>query len=216
MNLKLIKLNFGFKTPLFKDLYMDIPFDEITILTGENGSGKTTLCRLLTGLHKNYQGSIKLNNIEIQAQSVKEIAEYLIYLKQEPQANIVAATPEEDLSIWQSKFIRNLNEQHKIQRKEVLAELEIPELLDVPFWEQSTGQAKRSGLAALLLNPDKFWIMDEPFSGLHLEITDKLIEILKQRKTAGYGALIVSHKTEQIKPSGDRILKIENEQIKEI
>ncbi|MFC1898174.1 ABC transporter ATP-binding protein [Candidatus Cloacimonadota bacterium] len=216
MSIELSSFSFGFKTLLFSQVDLIIPKNEITVITGENGSGKTTLCRLISGFQKEYHGSIKLDNIEIKDLSVKEIADFLIYHKQEPQGNIVAATPEEDLSIWQSKFIRNLNEQHKIQREEVLAELDVIELLNVPFWEQSSGQVKRSGLAALLLNPDKFWILDEPFTGLHQELVDKLFSILQDRMKSGFGALIISHKTDEVKQIADRVLRIENEQIKEI
>ena len=208
--------SFGYKEPLFINLNLSIETNKITILTGENGSGKTTLCRILSGLEKNYQGSLQITDKEIKTLSVQQLAAKFLYLKQEPLSNVVAATPDEDLAIWQSRFADKLTEEHQKKREEVLAELEISELLETPFWEMSSGQVKRSGMAALLLNPQKYWILDEPFTGLHREIVQKLIEILQTRKESGLGALIISHKTDEFSSLADRILKIEDRRIKEI
>lgn len=238
MKIIISHLSFGYKQPLFSNLNLEIPLSDITLLLGENGSGKTTFCRLLTGLIKDYEGTIKLvrngknqnkpaqhsslftqcqpKSMNLQDLSIQEISKFLIYHKQEPQANVVAATPDEDLSIWQSRFKKKLNSQHAEQRNEVLSELEISDLIETPFWELSSGQIKRSGLAAMLLNQEKFWLLDEPFSGLHQEIIIKLKEILLQRKSLGFGTLIISHKTEQLQDIADRRLKIEENSIKDV
>ncbi|RLC47067.1 MAG: hypothetical protein DRI23_11700 [Candidatus Cloacimonadota bacterium] len=213
--IKLIDLNFGYYEPLFSNLNLEIRANQITILQGANGSGKTTFCRLLSGLETKYSGKILINNEPLSNLSAKEISQKLIYLKQEPVANTVAATPNEDLAIWQNQFSRNLNEQYKHEREDVLAELMIGELLYTPFWEMSGGQIKRSAIAALLLSPRKYWILDEPTSGLHQEIVDKLFSIIERRKQNGIGALIITHKIEQFQTISDRILKIENETINE-
>ena len=216
MKFKLTDFSFGYKKLLFSHLNLVIPLNEIILLTGENGCGKTTFCRLLSGLEKDYFGKIDIAENDLNTLSIKQIADILVYHKQEPQGNIVAATPDEDLSIWQSKFTKNLNEQHNIQRKEVLTDLHIAEFQKTPFWELSSGQVKRSGIAALLLNPEKYWILDEPFNGLHQEIVDKLLAILKARRKSGFGTMIVTHNIEEIKEIADSILKIENETIRNL
>lgn len=208
--------SFGYNVPLFDGVSLNLKTEEITLLTGENGSGKTTLCRILSGLQKDYQGSLQMNGTEIKTISVKQSAAQMIYLKQEPQSNVVAATPDEDLAIWQSKFQTRLTENNDSLRSNILNELEIQELQFAPFWEMSSGQIKRSALCALLLNPEKYWLMDEPFSGLHAEIVEKLISILQKRKASGFGALIVTHETGQFSKIADRILKIEDRAIKEM
>ena len=216
MNIRFIDLSFGYDEPLFSNLNLELETDKITLLQGENGSGKTTFCRLLSGLEKNYSGQILIEDSRISDMKAKEISEQLIYLKQEPIGNTVAATPDEDLMIWQSKFIRNLNEQYSIQRTEVLKALRIKEIQHTPFWEMSGGQIKRAGMAALLLAPQKYWILDEPTSGLHQEIVDILMDILEERKSKGFGTLIISHRQNIFNTLPDKVLKIENEKINEI
>lgn len=210
MSIKIIDLSFGYDQPLFSNLDLELETNKITLLQGDNGNGKTTLCRLLSGLEKNYSGQILLDNFKISELKTRQISEKLIYLKQEPMGNTVAATPEEDLSIWQGILEKKLSEKHQQARLQALKKMQIKELLLSPFWEMSGGQIKRTGLSALLLFPQKYWILDEPFSGLHSEIVNILLEILQERKKNGFGALIISHRQNIFDSLIDRTLRIED------
>jgi len=216
MKIKLIDLNFGYEELLFTNLNLEIKSNEVTLLQGANGSGKTTFCRLLSGLESKYSGKILLDTEPLSKLTAKEISQKLIYLKQEPIGNTVAATPDEDISIWQGILHKQLSKADELARILTLNTMQIEEFLNTPFWEMSGGQIKRSAIAALLLSPQKYWILDEPASGLHDEIVIKFISILKQRKNDGYGALIISHKTDQFAAIADRNLRIDNEKINEI
>ncbi|MDO9577599.1 MAG: ABC transporter ATP-binding protein [Candidatus Cloacimonadales bacterium] len=213
MSLKIVDLSFGYDELLFSNLDLELETNKITLLQGDNGSGKTTFCRLLSGLEKNYSGQILLDNIKISELKAKQIAEKLIYLKQEPIGNTVAATPEEDLSIWQGILEKNLSMKQQNERMQALEKMQIKELIHSPFWEMSGGQVKRAGLAAMLLYPQKYWILDEPFSGLHPEIVNILLEILLERKNNGFGALIISHKQNIFDSLFDITFRIEDRRI---
>ncbi|MDP8267635.1 MAG: ABC transporter ATP-binding protein [Candidatus Tenebribacter davisii] len=201
---------------IFIDTSFNLSFNEITFLNGANGSGKTTLCRILSGLEKNYTGSLIMNYLEMNTISFSERSKSIIYLKQEPQANVVATTPDEDLAIWQHGFDKDLDESSSILRERVMDKLKIKDLKDQPFWELSGGQIKRIGLAALLIHYDKYWILDEPISGLDTKLTDIFIEILEKRKLLGKGCLIISHKEEQFKNLIDKYYTIKDKSIEEI
>ncbi|MGI6096320.1 MAG: ATP-binding cassette domain-containing protein, partial [Lachnospiraceae bacterium] len=43
---------------VLKDLNLTVPSQEITVLLGQSGCGKTTLLRLISGLDRDYSGSI--------------------------------------------------------------------------------------------------------------------------------------------------------------
>ena len=216
--MKSIRINdlsfaYQFENPIFINASLELPFNEITFLKGANGSGKTTLCRILSGLEKRYTGSIIINNLNFKPFSFAERAKSVIYLKQEPLSNVVAATPDEDLILWQHGFKEHLDESSSELRGRVMERLKIYDLKDKPFWELSGGQIKRIGLAALLINYDKYWILDEPISGLDNTLTRIFIEILEERKALGKGCLIISHKEDYFINLIDKSYLIQNEQI---
>jgi len=216
IRIKDLSFAYQLENPIFTNASLELPFNEITFLKGANGSGKTTLCRILSGLEKRYIGSININNLNFKPFSFTERAKSIIYLKQEPLSNVVAATPEDDLTLWQHGFDKHPNELSSELRKRVMERLRIKDLKDKPFWELSGGQVKRIGLAALLINYDKYWILDEPISGLDNTLIRIFIEILEERKTLGKGCLIISHKEDKILNLIDKSYLIQNEHIEQI
>ena len=212
---KIDQLSFSYDgiNTIFEDINIGLSHDKITLLDGVNGSGKTTFCRLLSGLEKGYSGKILLVDNTLSSLSTSQIANEVIYIKQEPSANVVAATPDEDLAIWQHKFKQKIDDDSILRRKEALKKLFMNSFKDQPFWELSGGQIKRSGLAALLLDYDKYWILDEPVTGLDEKLVDIFVNILQKRKEEGKGALLISHQQQKFKSLIDSFLKIENKKI---
>jgi ABC-type transport system involved in cytochrome c biogenesis ATPase subunit len=163
ISLKNLTFSYPDSDTIFSDLELNINQAEVTILKGENGSGKTTFCRLIMGLLHNYSGSIKLFDKEVGKLVTEQIADKIVYIKQEPADNIVAASAVEDLHIWQHKFSGG---QDTEQIASALDYFNLIPQAEQPVWELSSEQLKRIGLAALLLNRTKYWILDEPTAGL--------------------------------------------------
>jgi len=207
--------SFGFKEQLlFKSIDLKIRSDEITVLTGGNGSGKTTFCRLIMALTNGYSGSLKINEEEQRTYSTKSLSNIITYIKQEPSANIVSDLPIEDLKIWQDKFMRKDIDDEPIVN--ALNFFGLDDQLSQPVWELSSGQQKRVGLAALLLNRDKFWLLDEPTSGLDNQLIKILLNLIEDQRAQKRGMLIISHRNEKFTAVADRILEIQDKSIKEI
>jgi len=215
MKLKIENLSFSYdeKCLIFENIDLQLDINKITLLNGINGSGKTTFCRLLSGLEKKYRGKILLGNRELYKLSFAEISDKIVYIKQESFANIIAATPSEDIAIWNHKFQNKSFPEFEKEQLKALKEYNLEQFKDQPFWEMSGGQIKRVGLAGLLLNIDKYWILDEPVTGLENALIDILINILQKRKTAGKGALIISHRFEKFEKIVDNWLKIKDKKI---
>jgi len=214
--LKITGLNFAYQDsePIFQELSHKIYTTGLTLLCGANGSGKTTLCRILSGLEKSYQGSILINDQQIGKASVKEISQHLVYLKQEPMANVVATTPREDLSIWLNQF--SAQSENKETIEDALCRFSLKEQIDSHIWELSSGQIKRVGLAAVSLFPHKYWILDEPTSGLDKNLIDTFLEMLKERARKGLGTLIVTHRIELFREMNPTIIQLREKELVEI
>jgi len=208
-------LNFNYKNGklIFKDTSLFLAKDKITGLSGKNGSGKTTFCRLLCGLLSGYEGKISIEGKNLQNLITAEISQSITYIKQEPLANIVAATPSEDLAIWFHRFsLKDPNQNELIES--ALTEYRIAELKEKPVWELSSGEIKRINLAALLLNSHKYWIIDEPLAGLDRNLQNIFLQILSRKP--GSGALIISHDQTNLRPFLDHIYHIENYRIEKM
>lgn len=212
---KIHDLSFSYKKnkQIFRNTNLELEFNKITLLSGDNGSGKTTFCRLLSGLQKNFNGSILLKESDINNLSISKIAKNVVFIKQEPLANVVASTADEDLAIWQHKFIKIKTEEARKLLDKALSRFELQSIKNKPVWELSSGEIKRIGLSAMLLNYDKYWILDEPTANLDEKSVNKLIEIVAQRKKEGFGALIVSQRIDKFKSFVDSWLHIEKKKI---
>ena len=212
---KINELSFFYSSnkQIFRNSNLELTFEKITLLSGKNGSGKTTLCRLLSGLEKRFQGCILLENKNLSKIPVNIIAKKVVYLKQESLANVVAANPDEDLAIWQHKFRLNNNTTFEKRRSSALEYFDIYNFKDKPIWELSSGQIKRVGLSALLLNDEKYWILDEPFGSLDDKSVELLLHILDTRKKRMKGCLLITHQFQKCKSITDRWLQIENKNI---
>ncbi len=215
---KIDNLSFSYndKKQIFSQFHLELDLKKITLLEGANGSGKTTFCRLLAGLENFFSGSILLDGVNISKLSINKISENIVYIKQEPLANIVASTADEDLFIWQSKFLHNETETFAKLRKEALSKFKMKPAKDAPVWNMSGGEIKRIALSALLLNYNKYWILDEPTAGLDKKSVGILIDIIQKRKNNGYGALIVTHRIKEFEHLIDIKMQIENWKIDRI
>lgn len=210
--LELSDFSFGYtaRKQIFTSVNLSIRQQEAVLLTGPNGSGKTSFCRLLTGLNRNYTGSAQLQDRQISSLKITAIMKQLCYLRQEPQVNLIGSTSRQDLHIWQDKFrpVRDNSKEEAILI--ALRKMSLEQLADEPVWELSQGQLKRAGLAGLLLNPEKFWILDEPTAALDTDGINLLLAILNSRVQNQQGFLIVSHRPEIFKMTVTRKLAIEN------
>ncbi len=193
---------------IFRNCSLRLDLSAITFLRGENGSGKSTLCRLLAGLERNFSGSIELNSKNINNLIPTQIAEQILYIQQGALKNLIAATPDSDLAIWQHKFIMQDNPDLQQRREQALKHFKINSIKHKPIWELSNGQSKRIGLAAMLIDEKEYVILDEQTSGLDKKTLSFLKQILKKRKEKNLGALIISHNIEFLHELIDNVIEI--------
>lgn len=176
---------------LFTGLNCVIPLDKIILLTGENGCGKSTFASLAAGLIKPLRGKIALNRIGYASRDANCIYQYLSFLQQKAEKNILGIDAESDLKLWGMSVPKLTDVETAI--KTGLIKWGLSEILHRPVWELSAGEKKRLNLAGLDIFSDRFWIMDEPENALDTEYCGVLLTTLLNRFTSGTGALIITH-----------------------
>jgi ABC-2 type transport system ATP-binding protein len=154
-----------------------IRFEEGSVygIVGENGAGKTTLFRCMAGL-EDYEGQILSDAIPLKNQ--------LGFLPTEPY------------------FFSKITAREYIQllgnaRKKKIDHIEDKNIFELPLNQYastlSTGMKKKLALLAILLQGNKYFILDEPFNGVDIQSNLLLIEIIHRLKELNKTVIISSH-----------------------
>ncbi|EKM4620580.1 cysteine/glutathione ABC transporter permease/ATP-binding protein CydD [Salmonella enterica] len=171
---------------------------ERAVLVGRSGSGKSSLLNVLSGFLF-YQGSLRINGVELRDLSPESWRQHLSWVGQNPQLpaatlreNVLLARPdasEQELyaaldAAWVSEFLPLL-----------------PQGVDTPLGNHasrlSVGQAQRVAVARALLNPCQLLLLDEPAASLDAHSEQRVMQALKaasKRQTT----LMVTHQLEDL------------------
>ena len=150
--------------PLFENLSTSIHEGEILGIVGKNGSGKTTLSHLLTGFLTPSGGDIQLDGRSLLSDSIKERADHIGYVLQNPNHMITKATVFDEVA--SGLRLRNIDEEQVTERvREMLQLVDLDGMRNWPISAVSFGQKKRLTIAAVLVLKPEILILDEPTAG---------------------------------------------------
>jgi subfamily B ATP-binding cassette protein HlyB/CyaB len=187
----------------------DIPRGTIFGVMGRSGSGKTTVTRLLQGLNRDYEGTIKIDGMDLRQIDLDHLRTNIGVVPQENflfsgtiRENISAARPNASFD----KIVRVAQlagAEEFIERLERGYETYVEEGA-VNF---SGGQRQRLAIARALLVDPRILILDEATSALDAEseaiVNANLMRIAKDRTV-----IIISHRLSSLAMS-DAILVLE-------
>ena len=134
---------------------------DFILLTGQTGSGKSTFCEILAKFLSFKAGSILINGIDLKKQN---IFDYIHYLEQLPENNLIGPSCYEELELWLKYNSPNQTEGSVIDL--ALSQFSLENHRDTPIWQLSFGLKKLLAFSVLFLIPRKIWLLDEPFAGL--------------------------------------------------
>lgn len=180
---------------------INISSGDIYAVIGPSGCGKSTLLNALSGILKNYEGNILINNegINPKIHNIGFIPQNFGLL---PWKNV-----EKNCLLSIKIKGRTIDEEMKERIKYILSKLNIDSLMDRYPKELSGGQRQRVAIArAFIMNPDLL-LMDEPFSALDAltreEAQELFIEIWNKYKTT---TVFVTHSIEEAIYMGKKII----------
>jgi iron(III) transport system ATP-binding protein len=177
---------------------------EIVCLLGPSGSGKTTLLRIASGIERPSRGRVVIDGAEVAGPAAFVPPEHrgvgLMFQD-------FALFPH--LSIAQNVAfgLRRLSQAEK--RREALGMLErvgLAHLADAYPATLSGGEQQRVALARAILPRPRVMLMDEPFSGLDVQLREQLQgETLKLLAETRATCLMVTHSPDEAMRIADRI-----------
>lgn len=182
------------KKPVLSGFSLAAEKGEIVTLTGASGSGKSTVLKIIAGLHKGYDGSLRLEDGKAIAMIPQ--SKYLL-----PWKNVLQSV----MLLQEAKSPRSDREKaYELIKALGLSGLEkrFPLML-------SGGQYQRVMLGqAIFCEPD-ILLMDEPFSALDDKTKHEIIGLfLKLRESRGFTAIFVTHNMEEARLMGGRIVRL--------
>ncbi len=200
------------KIPTLNKVSIKISKNETIAFVGESGSGKTTLMNLISGLLKPQNGTLLIDDIEINQLKTESYNNRIGYITQEPV--IFNDTVFNNVTFWSEKSKETLTRFYDALNKasiyNFVMSLEKKEdsLLGNNGINLSGGQKQRLSIARELFKDIDILIMDEATSALDSEterVIQKNIDMLKGK----YTIFIVAHRLSTIK-NADRIFIIKD------
>lgn len=174
-----------------KDVSTTINQGDFISIVGQNGAGKTTLCRTICGFISN-EGKITLKDQNLSDLSIKERAEKIGYVMQDPNQMISQKMIFDEIAL--GLRLRNVDEE-TIKQK-VDQTLKICGLYPFRYWPISAlsfGQKKRVTIAAILVLEPEIIILDEPTAGQDWKTYTEIMSFLKHLNTIGKTIIIITH-----------------------
>ncbi|MGX7417895.1 ABC transporter ATP-binding protein [Carnobacterium gallinarum] len=178
---------------------------EIIGLLGPNGAGKTTLIRMLTGLISRSEGTVTINNNDLD----KEFRECM------EEVGAIIENPEfyNYLSGWE-----NLKQFARMSRKtitdetirRIVEQVKLTESIQDKVKTYSLGMRQRLGIAQAILHHPALLILDEPLNGVDPKGMHDFRELMRDIVESGTSILISSHLLAEMEQLADKILIIEN------
>lgn len=176
--------------PLFENLSTSIHEGEILGIVGKNGSGKTTLSHLLTGFLTPSGGEIQLDGRSLLSDSIKERADHIGYVLQNPNHMITKATVFDEVA--SGLRLRNIDEEQVTERvREMLQLVDLDGMRNWPISALSFGQKKRLTIAAVLVLKPEILILDEPTAGQDATHTSQLLSFLQNINITNHTTIII-------------------------
>jgi ABC-2 type transport system ATP-binding protein len=168
-------------------------------LIGHNGAGKSTCLRMLMGLLRPSEGSVRVHGVDVAAEP-----------KQARQ--LVGAVPEEpSLYDWLSareflEFVAEVRGGGDMQRAIELAMLGVD--ADRLIREYSQGMRRRTALAAAILGDPKVLVLDEALNGLDPPSAARVKGQLREMVEDGVTVLLSTHVVDTVQRVSDRVIML--------
>ena len=206
------------KTPVIRDISLDIEKGERVVILGPSGCGKTTLLRMVAGFIHPDQGKIIMDS-NVVADNGKCVIE--------PESRQVGMVFQ-DLALWphmsnyknlefglKAKKIPKMERRKRIDT--ILEKVQMTRFRNVCPGELSGGQQQRIALARALVMRPTILLMDEPLSSLDTDLSLTLKkEILRLQEELAITMIYVTHDREEAFSLATRIVVMEVGKIQKI
>lgn len=175
------------------DISFKIYEGEAVSLVGRNGAGKSTLAKLICGFETPQQGSLIYDGRDMRDDSIRERAERIGYIMQNPNQMISLPMIFDEVAL--GLRVRGIGEEEvRVRVEETLKICGLYPFRKWPVSALSFGQKKRLTIASILVLKPKLLILDEPTAGQDFYHYTQIMEFLRQlNQEIGLSMIMITH-----------------------
>ena len=173
----------------------------VMALLGENGAGKSTLMKVMTGIHKKNEGTLKYQGKDVEFNGTRDSQQQGISIIHQ-ELNLIP-----ELSIAENIFLGRepMGRFGRIDWNKMMDEAQkLLDMLDVeyapstPVGKLSIGVQQMVEIAKALSFSSQVIVMDEPTDALTDKETESLFKVIRQLRSEGKGIVYISHRLQEI------------------
>lgn len=189
VELQNVSFAYGEHPPVLKHINLRIGRGEIIVLVGENGSGKSTLAKLMAGLLKPTEGTVR-NDCAAATAAFQDYAKFEFSIRD--NVGIGDVTHIDDVDLIREAAVKGQLNQVIVQYPEGLNTI-LGKKFDAGGIDMSEGQWQKVAVSRAFMRDADFILFDEPSASL-----DALSEIQQFRNIGKYfrgrTVVLVSHR----------------------
>jgi len=219
LELKDVSKSFG-KVKALQDINFQLGQNEVVGLLGDNGAGKSTMIKIMTGYYRPTAGQVLFSGQQINNLTVTKARRLGVETVYQERALAELQT------LWRNIFLgRELNnrwgfldvkkmkvETHRLMTQSMgfTSEAVTP---DSKVGKFSGGERQGVAIVRALYFDADIIVLDEPTMGLSLKETDKLLNFVREIKSAGKSAVFIDHNIYHVYSVSDRIVVVDRGKI---
>lgn len=187
------------KVVAVRDVTLGLHAGEATALVGHNGAGKTTLIKLLLGLIRPEEGTVRVCGVDPAGAQGAAARSTLGFLP-ENVAFHGAMTGSELMS-----FYAGLKRRSPRRNRDLLSLVGIADAADRRVSTYSKGMRQRLGIAQALIGKPRLLLFDEPTSGLDPSSRIDVFNMIDTLRGNGATVLVSTHALAEVETRVDRV-----------
>lgn len=175
-----------------KGISASIAEGEMLSIVGTNGAGKSTFSKVLCGFEIPQKGTLALSGEDLSAYSIKERADRIGYVMQNPNQVISKTGIFDEVALG----LRNRGvpeEEVKPRVEKALKTCGLYPFRNWPVSALSYGQKKRVTIASILVLEPKIILLDEPTAGQDLYHYTQIMDFLAELNRSGTTVVLITH-----------------------
>ncbi|MDC7248415.1 MAG: sugar ABC transporter ATP-binding protein [Sphaerochaetaceae bacterium] len=190
-----------------KDVSLNLKKGEVHALLGENGAGKSTLIKILGGIYRADNGTIKIEGIPQKINSIKHAKDCGISIIHQELMIVPEMTVASN--IYLGKYLKHkkiINDKKMFEESQKMLDSFFVDIKSTDkLGDLNIANQQMVEIIRAVSFGAKIIVMDEPTSSLTEKEVDILFKTIKKLKKQNIGIIYISHRMNELNEIADRV-----------